>query len=469
MDELVRVLVVDDSAYVRKVLKQILSRSPFLEVIGTARDGTEALEMVADLQPDVVTLDLVMPRMDGVAFLREQMARRPLPVVVVSVTDANSGQHAARALEAGAVDMVQKPTALATDKIFEIAGELVAKVKAAAEARWPVDVTALPARAVASTREYSGAFDVVVIGVSTGGPQALRYLIPQLPADLPVPIALVLHMPTGYTDMYARSLGEISRLTVTEAREGDSLRPGVVLIAPAGQHLTFRRLPGEGVVAHLDLNPLGLPHRPAVDVLFRSAAEVFGSRVLGVVLSGMGSDGTDGAAWIKSQGGTVFTESEQTCVVYGMPRSVDEAGLSDRSLPLSAVASEFWSHSDGKNPGGRRIRLCRAHLSAAEMPQNLPGHVVLEAEDGISGIECYFLEKPDLVLLDITMKGMNGIEVLQKLREMDPSARVVIATADIQSSTRTLTHTAGACGFVVKPLAADQVLAAVTAALHGGA
>ena len=342
MDELVRVLVVDDSAYVRKVLKQMLSRSPFLEVVGTARDGAEALEMVAELRPDVVTLDLVMPRMDGVAFLREQMARRPVPVVVVSVTDAN-GERMLRALEAGAVDMVQKPTALATDKILEIANELVAKVKAAAEVRFPAHgaaLRALPAApAVALPREYFGAVDVVVLGVSTGGPQALRYLIPQLPADLPVPIALVLHMPAGYTEMYARSLNEISRLTVTEAREGDSLRPGVVLIAPAGQHLTFRRLPGEGVVAHLDLNPLGMPHRPAVDVLFRSAADVFGSRVLGIVLSGMGADGTDGASWIKAQGGTIFTESEETCVVYGMPRSVDEAGLSDRSLPLSAVAS----------------------------------------------------------------------------------------------------------------------------------
>jgi two-component system, chemotaxis family, protein-glutamate methylesterase/glutaminase len=339
VDELVRVLVVDDSAYVRKVLKQMLSRSPFLEVVGTARDGAEALDMVAELRPDVVTLDLVMPRMDGVAFLREQMGRRPVPVVVVSVTDAN-GERMLRALEAGAVDMVQKPTALATDRVFEIASELVTKVKAAAAVRFPVRAAALPAvQAVAAPRECSGAVDVVVIGVSTGGPQALRYLIPQFPADLPVPIALVLHMPAGYTEMYARSLSEISRLRVTEAREGDSLRPGVVLIAPAGQHLTFRRDADEGVVAHLDLNPLGMPHRPAVDVLFRSAADVFGSRVLGVVLSGMGADGTAGAAWIKAQGGTIFTEAEETCVVYGMPRSVDEAGLSDRSLPLSAVAS----------------------------------------------------------------------------------------------------------------------------------
>ena len=294
--------------------------------------------MVAELRPDVVTLDLVMPRMDGVAFLREQMARRPVAVVVVSVTDA-TGERMLQALEAGAVDMVQKPTALATDKVFEIANELVAKVKAAAEARWPARPATLPVGVVAAPREYSGAFDIVVIGVSTGGPQALRYLIPQLPADLPVPIALVLHMPAGYTDMYARSLNEISQLTVTEASEGDSLRPGVVLIAPAGQHLTFRRDAIEGVVTHLDLNPLGMPHRPAVDVLFRSAADVYGSRVLAVVMSGMGTDGTDGAAWIKAQGGTVFTESEETCVVYGMPRSVAEAGLSDRSLPLSAVAS----------------------------------------------------------------------------------------------------------------------------------
>jgi two-component system chemotaxis response regulator CheB len=278
--------------------------------------------------------------MDGVAFLREQMARRPLPVVVVSITSAN-GELVLRAMEAGAVDMVQKPTALATDKVFAISDELVAKVKAAAGARL-TSITPGPRRDATTPspppRRGQGAVDVVVLGVSTGGPQALKYLIPQLPAELPVPLAVVLHMPLGYTELYARSLNEVSRLEVWEAHEGDPLRPGVVLLAPAGHHLSFRRSADPSVSAHLDLRPLDTPHRPAVDVLFQSAAEVFGRRVLGVVMTGMGSDGTRGAAWIKAQGGLVFTEDEETCVVYGMPRSVAEAGLSDRRVPLTAMA-----------------------------------------------------------------------------------------------------------------------------------
>jgi two-component system, chemotaxis family, protein-glutamate methylesterase/glutaminase len=339
VDKVVRVLVVDDSAYVRKVVKQMLSRSPFLEVVGAARDGKEALELVEKLQPDVVTLDLIMPRMDGVTFLREQMVRRPLPVVVVSIT-SEDGELMLQALEAGAMDMVQKPTALATEKVFEMGDELIAKVKAAAGAR----PTSLAPQSLPNVipppmpQRRTGAVDVVVIGVSTGGPQALKFLIPQLPANLGVPVAMVLHMPLGYTALYARSLNEISQLEVAEAHEGDLLRPGIALLAPAGRHLSFHRAADGAVSAHLDLRPIDTLHRPAVDVLFHSAAEVFGGRVLGVVLSGMGSDGTQGAAWIKAQGGLIFTEAEETCVVYGMPRSVAEAGLSDRSVPLTALA-----------------------------------------------------------------------------------------------------------------------------------
>jgi two-component system chemotaxis response regulator CheB len=166
----------------------------------------------------------------------------------------------------------------------------------------------------------------------------LKQLIPLLPADFPVPVAMVMHMPVGYTEMYARKLNEHSPLDVREAHEGDVLRAGVALLAPAGRHLTFRRRAGGEVVAHLDSRPFELAHRPAVDVLFQSAAEVYKQRVLGVVMTGMGSDGKQGAAWIKAQGGLVYTESEETCVVYGMPSSVVEAGLSDRSVPLDKMA-----------------------------------------------------------------------------------------------------------------------------------
>src|SRR5215207_10492757 len=344
MDRVLKVLVVDDSAYVRKVVKQMLSRSPFLEVVGTARDGREALEMVARLDPDVVTCDLIMPELDGVGFVREQMARRPLPIIVMSIA-SETGEAALTALDAGAVDFVQKPTALATEKIFEVSDELIEKVKAAAGIHMARVNPARPSPAAAAEGPPPDApvvrqelADVVVIGISTGGPQGLKQVIPRLPADFPAPVAMVMHMPVGYTEMYARKLDELSQLEVREAHEGDVLRAGSALLAPAGRHLTFRRRADGEVVAHLDSKPFETPHRPSVDVLFRSAAEVYGQRVLGVVMTGMGSDGRAGAAWIKAQGGLVYTESEETCVVYGMPRSVVEAGLSDESVPLDRLA-----------------------------------------------------------------------------------------------------------------------------------
>lgn len=344
MQQLIRVLVVDDSAFLRKVVSQMLSRSPFIEVVGTARDGNDALEMVARHLPDVVTLDLVMPGLDGVGFLERQMARKPLPVVICSIAD-ESGELALRALEAGAVDFVQKPTALATDKVFEIADELIAKVKAAAGARMPapeaearVEAPPQPTEAAAPRGPHARRTDVVVLGISTGGPQALRHLVPALAADFPVPIAMVLHMPVGYTEMYAERLNAISALEVREARQGDVLRPGVALLAPAGRHMTFERQPDGGVAVHLDLRPMDTAHRPSVDVLFHSAADTFGERVLGVVMTGMGDDGRLGAAHVKAQGGRIVTEAESSCVVYGMPRAVVEASLSDRSAPLDDMA-----------------------------------------------------------------------------------------------------------------------------------
>jgi len=341
MDRVLRVLVVDDSAYVRKVVKQMLSRSPFIEVVGVARDGQEALEMAEQLSPDVVTCDLIMPVMDGVAFVRAQMQRRPLPIVIVSI--ANDGSEMAlTALDAGAVDFVQKPTALATEKIFEVSDELIEKVKAAASvpmSRLHPVLTGEPASEIAALDgPRAGLIDLIVLGISTGGPQALKYMIPQLPADFPVPLVMVMHMPVGYTEMYAQRLNEIARLEVAEAREGDEIRAGLVLLAPAGRHLTLRRTSTGRVVAHLDARPFDALHRPSVDVLFQSAAEIFRDRTLGVVMTGMGVDGKQGAAWIKSQGGMVFTEAEASCVVYGMPRAVVEGGLSDRTVPLELMA-----------------------------------------------------------------------------------------------------------------------------------
>lgn len=343
MSSKIRALVVDDSAFVRKVVSQMLGRSPDIEVVGTARDGVDALEMVERFRPDVVTLDLVMPRMNGVEFLREQAKRHPVPVVICSIAH-ETGEMALDAFEAGAVDFVRKPTTLATDRVYEIANELIEKVIGASQASLrpmpaPVAAALAPARhAPASSAAVAATTEIVVVGVSTGGPQALRQLIPALPTDFPVPIAIVLHMPVGYTKMYAERLNEISSLEVVEAEEGAIPRPGVALLAPAGQHLTFVRDPAGIVRAHLDLRPLDTQHRPAVDVLFRSAADVFGARALGVVMTGMGNDGTRGADAIKARGGRMITEAESSCVVYGMPRAVVEAGLSDRSAPLDTLA-----------------------------------------------------------------------------------------------------------------------------------
>jgi len=334
---IVRVLVVDDSAYVRKMMTQMLSRSPFLDVVGAARDGKDALEMAGALKPDVITCDLNMPEMDGVSFVRQQMAARPIPIVIISVASP-SGEQVLAALEAGAVDFLQKPTALATDRLLDVADELVAKVKAAAGAQmWRLSPRALTRQVAAPPAKIvARQTDILLIGISTGGPQALKTLIPRLPADFPVPVAMVLHMPIGYTELYAQKLNDLSNLRVKEAEEGEVIEAGTAYLAAAGRHLSFRR-GGASVMAHLDMRPLDMPHRPAVDVMFQSAADIFGARVMGVVMTGMGADGRDGSAWIKARGGQILTEAEQSCVVYGMPRSVVEAGLSDASASLEEL------------------------------------------------------------------------------------------------------------------------------------
>ena len=333
-------LIVDDSAYARKTIGQILLRSSFIEVAGVARDGEEALEKVKELHPDVITLDLMMPRLDGLGFLERQMASRPLPVIVVSTA---GGQHdlVLKALEAGAVDFVHKPSALANERLLEMGEELIEKLKMATDMRSKRFEPAPLAKRVAASSGPArgrGCVDAIVIGISTGGPQGLKYLIPRLPADFLIPIAVVLHIPAGFTEMFAARLDELSGLKVMEAREGSPLRPGLVLIAPGGRHLTFRRNAAGAVVAHVNAQPIDALHVPSVDVLFESAAKIFRDRLLGIVMTGMGSDGRNGAARIKEQGGHVYTEAEESCVVHGMPAAVVEAGLSDRSIPLDRLA-----------------------------------------------------------------------------------------------------------------------------------
>lgn len=338
----VRTLVVDDSAFVRKVVREMLGRSPFIEVVGIAHDGEEALRKVAELEPDVVTCDLSMPRGGGVEFVRQQMARQSIPIIILSASPAD-GDAVLEAMAAGAVDFIHKPSALATDDLLNVREELVEKIKAAARA---------PAKNLHVGRPVEPALsaprrpkmDAVVLGVSTGGPQALRYLLPQLPADFPVPLLMVLHMPVGYTALFAAKLDELSELEVCEAQDGQVLRPGLAILAQAGRHLTLARSVDGQVYTVLTNRPADKPHSPSVDVLFHSAAEIFKAKTLAIVMTGMGNDGKEGAAWVKAQGGMVLTESEESCVIYGMPRSVDEAGLSDASVPLSGMAEAILKH-----------------------------------------------------------------------------------------------------------------------------
>ncbi|MEO5804079.1 MAG: chemotaxis response regulator protein-glutamate methylesterase [Verrucomicrobiota bacterium] len=338
MSKLIRTLIVDDSAFVRKVVREMLSRSPYIEVIGAARDGQEALELVEEQKPDVVICDLLMPGMDGPTFVRQQMARSPVPVLILTAAPED-GEKALDAMDAGAVDIVRKPTALANDQLLEIGEELIEKIKAVAHTSRPrLKPISTPPPVIESVLRLPVKTTIVVIGISTGGPQALRYLLPQIPADFPVPIAIVLHMPVGYTELFAQKLDELSKIAVMEAKNGMALEPGKAILAQAGQHLILRRKSAGSVVCELAFAPQDTPHRPAADVLFQSAAECYGGGVLGLVMTGMGDDGKKGAAWIKSQGGTIITEAEQSCVIYGMPRSVVEAGLSDVSAPLDKMA-----------------------------------------------------------------------------------------------------------------------------------
>ncbi|MEO7413107.1 MAG: chemotaxis-specific protein-glutamate methyltransferase CheB [Opitutaceae bacterium] len=345
MPLLIRVLIVDDSAFARKVVREILSTSSLIEVVGAARDGEEALEMTAALKPDVVVCDLQMPKLGGVGFVRSQMKLRPLPILILSAA-AGEAEEVINALAAGAVDVVKKPSALATDDLRAVRDELIEKIKAVANApsenltREVLPATLSPAE---KGPAHSPRFRMVVLGISTGGPQALRHLMPLLPRDLPVPMAIVLHMPVGYTALYAEKLNELCELEIKEAEEGDVLRAGRVLLARAGRHLAFRQNAAGTVVAHLPLHPLEKIHRPSVDVLFRSAADIFQEGVLAIVMTGMGDDGKEGAGWVKAQGGTVLTEAEKSCVIYGMPRSVAEAGLSDAAILLDNMAHAITS------------------------------------------------------------------------------------------------------------------------------
>jgi len=337
-----RVLVVDDSAFARTVLARLLRASGAIDVVATARDGVDALERIAALDPDVVTLDLTMPNLDGIGVLRALHGRPRPRVIVVSISTIDT-EIGAEALTLGAIDLISKPTALANDRLHEIGGELVAKVLAAAAgyaaaADHVIAAAAPPPRPTAVIRA-PGAATLIMIGTSTGGPQALSRLLTALPATLSAPVAIVLHIPAGYTASLAARLNKLSAMEVVEAEEGLELRPGQAVLARGGVHLQIERI-GARLVARLGATS-ARQFTPSVDELFATGTAAVGKGALGVVLTGMGDDGLVGARLIAGAGGALLTESAASCVVYGMPRCVYEAGLGAVEAPLELMAEEI--------------------------------------------------------------------------------------------------------------------------------
>lgn len=335
-----RVLVVDDSAFVRQAITRMLGSAPDIEVVGVAVDGNDGLEKARALAPDVVTLDVQMPRMGGLECLTRLMQENPVPVLLLSSHTREGADVTLRGLELGALDFVDKSSVRGQMNLLELAEELKAKVRALAGARPTRPQGARPSAVVPRLSPPAVRAEVVAIGTSTGGPPALQAIIPRLPEGLESPILVVQHMPLGFTRSLAERLDARSALRVREAEDGDLVAAGQVLIAPAGRHMTIRQR-GSAVKVVLDEEPSGSLHRPSADVLMTSVAKVYGQGSFGVLLTGMGSDGVEGLRAIRAAGGRTLAESEETCVIFGMPKAAVEAGVVERSVPLDRVADEI--------------------------------------------------------------------------------------------------------------------------------
>src|SRR6266571_2520479 len=319
MNSPVRVLVVDDSALMRKLIPQILEADRSIQVVGTAMDGNFGLKKIDELKPQVITLDLEMPGMSGLEMLKEIMRRHKLPVIVVSSHSTQGASVTLQALSLGAFDFVAKP-----QDVSARMPELHPRSE-----KLSIDTKKIPAR-------------VIAIGVSTGGPQALQYVLSQLPPDFPGSIVVVQHMPEGFTEMFARRLDEICSIGVKEAQSGDLLLAGRVLICPGSRHLKVKRLP-LGDVAVLSDDPRVNGHRPSADVLFKSLAEEFGPKGIAVLMTGMGDDGAQGMGTVKAAGGMTIAQNEESCVVFGMPKAAIDRGYAIRVVALDALANTLMA------------------------------------------------------------------------------------------------------------------------------
>lgn len=344
----IRVLIADDSSFMRAALSRMIESDPTLKVIATATDGVDALEKAARLDPDVMTLDVEMPRLNGLEVLRRIMTEHPRPVIMVSTLTKAGAQATIEAFELGAFDCLAKNITRGTTlSILQIRDELTEKLKVAAAHRHRVAKPFVPAPRpapvpLAMPRPLRGRRpSVIAIGTSTGGPRALQTIIPALPAHLPVGILIVQHMPPGFTGPFAQRLNSLSQLTVREAQDHDRVEPGVALIAPAGWHMTVQRITPSHCTVAISKEPPQTLHRPSVDVLMQSVADVYGSSAAGIVLTGMGSDGLQGLSAIYQKGGYTAAQDEASSTVYGMPRACVEARIARQIVSLDQMAGEI--------------------------------------------------------------------------------------------------------------------------------
>jgi len=347
MSNEIKVLIVDDSAVVRQVLTGLLDGVSGIKVIGAAPDPIFALKRMESEWPDVIVLDIEMPRMDGVTFLKKMMSERPVPIVICSTLTEKGAEVTMQAMSAGAVDIITKPKVNLRNFLQESKSTIIDVIKAASGSRPRLikSTTATPSRTVANTDNLFSAASlkpmaqttdrVIVIGTSTGGTQALEYLFTQLPRTAPA-IVVVQHMPEHFTAAFAKRLDGICQVTVKEAAQNDRALPGVVLIAPGGKHMLLQRS-GAQYQVNIKDGPLVSRHRPSVDVLFRSSAQAAGANAVGIILTGMGDDGARGMKEMHDAGALTIAQDEASCVVYGMPKEAVKLGAVDGILPLSAI------------------------------------------------------------------------------------------------------------------------------------
>lgn len=338
----IKVMIVDDSNFMRKAVGMLISSEPGFEVVGLISSGEEALKSIPVLKPDVVTLDVEMGRMDGLTTLKKIMETNPLPVIMFSAHTKRGAEVTLKALQEGAVDFIEKPSGSLSIDLGLVRDELIKKIRVASTVRRRRTIPPSPSAGTPGRdlRLSNPQRSVIAIGSSTGGVQALQAVVPKLSRSLPLPVLIVQHMPPMFTRSLAESLDSHSMIKVKEAEEGDILLPGNAYLAPGGLHMTVRRSK-DGSYVHLDKNPEGELLRPSVDVMFRSVADIYGGDSLGVILTGMGNDGTAGAKVLKAKGAKIVAQDEATCVVYGMPRMAFEAGVVDLVLPIQEIGNQI--------------------------------------------------------------------------------------------------------------------------------